>query len=63
MLQIQSSEKRIYLYTKIFKNQERDIIFPNFFLLIFVSSKNEDVSRVNIFKHNKVELLYNTQNR
>jgi hypothetical protein len=54
MLQIQFSEKRIYLYTKIFKNQEQDIIFPNFFLLIFVSPKNEDVISVNNFKLNKV---------
>lgn len=54
MLQIRFSEKRIYLYTKIFKSQEQDIIFPNFFLLIFVSSKNEVVIFVNNFTLNKV---------
>ncbi len=39
------------------------MIFSNFFLLIFVSSKNEKVIFVNIFKHNKVEQHKNEQKR
>ena len=57
MLQDESSEKRIFLYTKFFKNQERIFIFSNFFLLIFVTSKNEDVISVNNFNFNEVELI------
>ena len=58
-----SSKTRISLYTKIFKSQEKVSIFSNFFLLIFVSSKNEKVIIVNSLRYNKVEPIEKTQKR